>query len=272
MRKRFIILIDFSVYSANLIKYAYSWSQEINAELLLVHQTLVLTPGLSDNESREKIARQANEEALQKLKELAEDIISPTEKVSYSVSESHLQSTLSKLLEDPFENLIFVGLKGTGLLKKIFIGSVALQVIDNTGNIVVAMPKDMVNFSHKTIFVAVTEKHPLNILELNRFLSFIGKDKTTLTFFYLSKPLEKTKRIEKLLRDLTALFAPKFNTTFAIYEGRNSFEDMKEVINNKVDQLLVVQKGSRLLSDLLFRKFLINELVYNGQTPLIVLP
>lgn len=36
--------------------------------------------------------------------------------------------------------------------------------------------------------------------------------------------------------------------------------------------MLVVQKGSRLLTDQLFRQFLINELVYEGQTPLIVLP
>lgn len=53
-----------------------------------------------------------------------------------------------------------------------------------------------------------------------------------------------------------------------IYEGSN----IKDVINSKVDELLVVQKGSRLFSDHLFRKFMINELVYEGQTPMIVLP
>lgn len=60
--------------------------------------------------------------------------------VSYSVSESHIQVSLLNLLAEPFENLIFVGLKGSGLLKKIFLGSFAIQVIDNTNNIVVAMP------------------------------------------------------------------------------------------------------------------------------------
>jgi len=76
----------------------------------------------------------------------------------------------------------------------------------------------------------------------------------------------------KNLRELCAMFVDRFNTDFAIYEGNNPFEDIKKVINNKIDELLIVQKGSRLLTDQLFRRFLINELVYEGQTPMIVLP
>ncbi|MEO8961492.1 MAG: hypothetical protein ABI325_06410, partial [Ginsengibacter sp.] len=152
------------------------------------------------------------------------------------------------------------------------LGSVAIEIIDNINNIVVAMPEEISNFSHDKIFVAVTEKHPLNILALNNFFSFLDKQATTITFFYLAKPNETTIEIEKQLRDLSKLFADRFTTTFAIYEGNNSFEEIRKVINNKIDELLIVQKGSRLLTDQLFRKFLINELVYEGQTPLIVLP
>lgn len=272
MKKRFIILIDFSEYSSNLIKYACAWSKQANAELLLVHQSIVLAPALTDNESRQQIAQHTNDEALQKLKELAKELIPPTIKVSYNVSERNLQLTLPKLVEEPYDNLIFTGIKGTGLLKKLFLGSVALQVIDNTKNIIVAMPKEITCFSHEKIYVAVTEKHPLNILELNKFLNFIDSNNTSITFFYLAKPNEKTKAIEKHLKELTEMFSNRYNTSSTIYEGNNPFSDIKKVINNKIDELLIVQKGSRLLTDQLFRRFLINELVYEGQTPLIVLP
>lgn len=272
MKKRFIILIDFSEYSGNLIRYACDWGKQANAELLLVHQTIVLVPALTDNDSRQQIAQHTNDEALHELKNLAKELIPSTVKVSFSVSESLLQITLPELLEEPFDNLIFVGIKGTGLLKKIFLGSVALEVIDSTKNIIVAMPKEITTYSHKNIFVAVTEKHPLNLLELNKFLNFIDSENTSITFFYLAKPNEKTKNIEKYLTDLTIFFADRFNANFAVYEGSNTFTDIKEIINNKIDEILIVQKGSRLLTDQLFRKFLINELVYEGQTPLIVLP
>ena len=271
MTKRFILLIDFSEYSGNLIKYACDWSKQVDAEILLLHQTIAIAPALTDNEGRRQIAEHANYEALQKLKLLAKELIPNTFKVSYSVSESNMQLMLSELLAEPFENLIFVGLKGTGLLKKIFLGSVALQVINNTNNTVIAMPKEIDTFSHKKIFVAVAEKHPFNILELNNFLKFIDKQNTNITFFHLAKPNEKTVGIEKQLRGLSEMFSDRYNTDFTIYEGNNPFGDVKKVINNKVDEILIVKKGSRFLTDQFFRKLLINTLIYEGQTPLVVL-
>ncbi|HET7117819.1 MAG TPA: universal stress protein, partial [Hanamia sp.] len=259
MKKRFIILIDFSEYSGNLLRYAYDWSLQINAELLLVHQSIVVVPAFAGSEAKVRTTKETNDETLHKLKELANSILPSLDKASYSVSENQLQFTLPKLLAEPFEHLIFVGLKGTALIKKIFLGSVAIQVIDNTNNIVVAMPEEISKFSHEKIFVAVTERHPLNILQLNNFLNFLDEGTTSITFFNLVQPNEKTKEIEKHLNDLSKLFAERYKTTFAIYQGNNSFEEIKKVINNKINELLIVQKGSRLLTDQLFRKFLINE-------------
>lgn len=272
MKKRFILLIDFSEYSGNLIKYACDWSKQANAEILLLHQTFVLAPALADNDTKQQIAQYTNNEALIKLKALAKTLIPSTVKVSYFVSENPLQFTLTNLLAESFENLLFVGVKGTGLLKKIFLGSIALQVIDNTKNIIVAMPKEIDTFSHEKIFVAVSKRNILNILELNNLLKFIDSKNTNITFFYLAKPMEKTFFIEKQLRKLSEMFADRYNTDFAIYEGQNPFDDITKVINNKIDEILIVQKGSRLLTDKLFRRFLINNLVYEGQTPLIILP
>ena len=272
MKKRFIVLIDFSAHSENLIKYAYDWSKQTNAELLLVHETAVLAPVLIDNRSRAEIAQQINAEALEKLKGLTNKILPYGLKVSYDVSENRLQTTIEKYLEEAFDNLILVGLKGTGLLKKIFIGSVANQVIDKTNNIVVAMPKEISRFSHEKIFVAITEKHPLNTPKLAHFLNFFDKENTSLCFFHLAKPNEKNKPMENQLKELSKLFEDKFNTSYEIYDGSSSFSDIKKVINNKIDEILIVQKGSRHLTDQLFRKFLINELVFEGQTPLVVLP
>jgi hypothetical protein len=245
MKNRFIVLIDFSEYSDNLIRYVYDWSVHADAELLLVHRTAVITPAHTDIEVREQIKRQTNAEGLRKLKALAKDIIPPTARVSYIVSERQLRFTLNSLLSEPFNNLIFTGISGTGLLKKVFLGSTAIRVINNTKNIVVTMPKEIAVYSHEKIFVAVTEQHPLNLLELNKFLNFIDRENTSITFFYLAAPNEKTNAIEKQLKNLTSTFANKFNTSFAIYKGSNPFEDIKKVINSKIDEILIVQKGSR---------------------------
>ncbi|RPD98708.1 universal stress protein [Aureibaculum marinum] len=272
MRKRFILLVDFSEYSTNLIKYAYDWSKEANATILLHHQTTAFLPAFADNEAKQELTQHANNDALQKLQLLVKKLIPNTVEISYSVSEIDFYHTLPNLLAEPYENLIFVGLKGTGLLKKIFLGSVALEIIRNTDNIIVAMPKEIDTYSHEKIYIAVSQNKPLNILELKKFFKFIDNRNTNITFFYLAKPNENTIAINKQLHDLSEMFSENFNTNYTVYKGDNPLEDMKNVINNNIEELLIVQKGSRLLTDQLFRNFLINELVFTGQTPLVVLP
>lgn len=272
MKNRFILLIDFSEYSSNLIKYACDWSKQLDTELVLVHQLIVPAPALTDNKSRQLIAIHAFEEALQKLRSLAKEHIPPTINVSFNVSEVNLLITISRLLQEPYYNLIFTGVKGTGLLKKLFLGSIATEVINNTKNCIVALPKEIYRFSHEKIYIAATDKYPLNTIELNNFLSLINRKNTMLTFFYLAKPNENIEGVETLLKSLSEMYSDNYKTTYSIYKGNNPFNDIKKVINNKIDEILIVQKGSRLLTDNLFRRFIINELVYEGQTPLVILP
>lgn len=272
MKKRLILLVDLSKHSIDLVKYAAGWSQEMDAEILIIHQTLVLAPALTDGGAKQQIAEHVNAEATKKLRAIASDHIPPKINVSFLVSENNLKQLLDYALKQPFEHLVYVGVQQTDLLKKIFIGSTALQIINNTSNAVVAIPKGIDSFSHKQIFVAVTKNARFNVLELNNFLKFIDSTDTNITFFHLAKSNEETTGIEKKLKDLTELFADRYQTDYAIYQGKQPFEDIKKVINNKIDELLVVQKGSRLWTDQFFRRFLINTLIYEGQTPLVVLP
>lgn len=272
MEKRFIVLVDFSKYSQNLLQYAYDWSRQVNAGLVLAHQTAVVAPALANSSSWEQIVQVANREATRKLQELVAENLPPMLNISYVVSENLFHLTLPALLAEPFENLLFVGLKGSGLLKKIFIGSVAVQLIESADNLVVAIPKDIRHFSQEKIFVAVNKKQSLNIVELNNFLRLIDENQSSINFFYLARPNEKLSSVEKQLAGITRLFSEKYHTSYTIYEGANSFANIKKVINNKIDELLVVQRTSPLLTDQLLRKFVINELVHEGQTPLVVLP
>ena len=111
MKQRFIILIDFSENSGNLLKYAYNWSLQTNAELLLVNQSIVVIPAFAESQTKESATWQTNKEASRKLEELANSVLPSLDSVSYSVSENQLQSTLPEHIEESFEHLIFVGLK-----------------------------------------------------------------------------------------------------------------------------------------------------------------
>ncbi|MEO9004901.1 MAG: universal stress protein, partial [Ginsengibacter sp.] len=126
MKQRFIILIDFSENSGNLLKYAYNWSLQKNAELLLVNQSIVVIPAFAESQTKKSATWQTNKEASRKLEELANSVLPSLDSVSYSVSENQLQFTLPEHLEESFEHLIFVGLKRDRTTQKILFGSVAI--------------------------------------------------------------------------------------------------------------------------------------------------
>lgn len=272
MQKRFILLIDFSEYSSNLIRYAASWAEQINAELVLVHQAQVVVPSMADLAVREQILAQTKSDTLFQLQKLATPLINNSLSVEFRICLHSMDKCLDGLLAVPSDQLVFVGLKGTGALRKLFIGSVALNVIENSDKPVVAIPKEISHFSHERIFVAVSDKHRINVLALHHLLSFIHPDNTKVTFFSMTEEDEVSPETEQQLMELVRHFSTSYSADYKIFTGANVFEDIKTIINNRVEELLVVQKGSRYLSDQLFRRFLINELAYEGQTPMVVLP
>jgi hypothetical protein len=133
------------------------------------------------------------------------------------------------------------------------------------------LPKDVEKFLIKKIFVLVREEYILNAAELNNVLEVMTGD-FEITFVTLLKKSDSKPLMEKKLNNLVKLFGEKYNAKTKIFEAEDCNEIINKLIKNKKHDLLVVQKGSRGLKDKLFRKYLVNELIYEGQIPLIVLP
>jgi hypothetical protein len=274
MEKRSIVLVDFSESSDYIIKQAYEWSITFGASLLLVNQTVVITPVFTEENDKREIVRNQINESLKRLKKYASEILPETSLVSFLITDLDLPKILKELTANPnFDNLIFMGLKGTPVIKKITLGSKIIQVINTINHPLVALPISNLHFVPKKIFIGVSQVQSLNILALNHFLNFIKSEITQITFFYWGSPSEITTEIEIELKELQSLFENQYPTFYTIFKTNHSKTDLKNIINNSlVDEILILQKGSRLLTDHLFRNFLINDLVYEGQTPLVVLP
>jgi uncharacterized protein (DUF488 family) len=74
------------------------------------------------------------------------------------------------------------------------------------------------------------------------------------------------------LKELFELYSDKYDSLYELYQGDESLPSLKNIIMAKHNEFIIVQRGSRMFVDQVFRKFLINELVYEGHTPLIILP
>jgi len=272
MKKRFIALIDLSPHSEHLLRFAYDWSKRVGAEMLLVHEAAALVPLMTPYETKIELIDIANREARHKLKGLSDAILPRGNRVKLHISEKSLVITIRKLLEEPFDNLVFIGIKRTGLVKKILIGSQAVKVINDIDNLIVAVPEKASCCTPDAIHVAVHKNYPLNIFELNKFLRFIFKDIKRIKFFSVITPEDDRAATEKYLKELIELYSDKYDASYEQYTGLNTLKELKKILLEKGNEFIVVQRGARILLDQIFRKFLINELVYEGNTPLIILP
>ena len=159
MKNRLVVLIDFSPHTRELINFVYDWSQRIDAEIVMVHSTIVVYPTMSPTETKNELIQIANEDALNKLHMHTESIVPGDTPIHYFVSAEPLLHMVHKLLAEPYNNLLFLGLKETDLLKKVVIGSQAIKIIDNVDNLIVAMPKNAECCSREVIHVAVRKQY-----------------------------------------------------------------------------------------------------------------
>jgi len=273
MKTRLIVLIDFS--TENLFEFAGLWSEILKADLLLVHQVPGLIPSLADGQSRALIIEQKKKDGLSKLKALANDHFPQLQGVKFHVSEQPLQTTLLSVTSqtNSFYNLILVGLKKRGFLQQLIFGSTTSRLIDEINLPFIAVPANGEAFIPDKLIMAVSYHYPLN---LNAYEAFIHAIEDTIQIsevISVVTPNDNERDSERYLKSLTAEMQKRVPTTYKLFIGEEPFKEIKSyALYGQQNSLLVVQKGSRTLSDQFFRKFLINDLVHDGSMPLVVIP
>lgn len=266
-KNRIILLIDFSKYTDILCKTALSFVDILNADVVLVHQVSAATPGMASIDSREKIVESAKQEAFYKLTLLSDNFDSS--RVGIRVSEKNILTILEDLADEEYFDWVFAGVKGTGILRKLFIGSTTINVIDNTHLLTVAIPlKEEVAIPRKLI-MAVNYKYPFHHQQLHDVLKSLTGTLEQVEFVTVVKD-EHQAPYKAYLDEVLDMFK-EYKPSSKTFESDDAFSEIRDYIRGQKDTYLVVQQGSRTFADTLFRKFMINELVFAGSIPLIVL-
>ncbi|MCM4159259.1 universal stress protein [Antarcticibacterium flavum] len=267
-RNRIIILVDFSEYSENLIEFGFSLSKKLNGKLVFVHQVAGVVPALADEGSRNEILKAEISDAHIHLRDLLKERIQDENAIH--ISPKPILSILKELSNELYFDWVLTGLKTTGVLKRLFIGSTPLSIIDESNHLTLAVPiKTPVAIPQK-LLVGVTPKFPMNREQFQVVLTSLTGHIKQIEFFTVLKDDEDEDKAKVYLQKLQKEF-DTLKSEFSIYKGDNALDLLKKQVHLTMDSFLVLQQGSRTLNDKLFRKFMINEVVYGAQTPLIVL-
>ncbi|HMP99942.1 MAG TPA: universal stress protein [Cyclobacteriaceae bacterium] len=272
MLNRLIVLIDFSEATHSIIALAAKWSNLLQAEVLLLHQVPGLAPVLTEQEVKNQIIENEIKEAQDKLKHLAEDAFADDTIFYTQASAKNLTESLSALVEKSHRNLILLGLKETGLMKKIFFGSVATKIIEDVNNTCVAVPAHASNLEPESLSIAVHHKFPLNQTALNQLLEIFSGCIKEIEFISLIKSPDEEAETKQYLKQLAEEYHKKIQTSYHLFKGADVGAELKNYMQHKPKSILVLQKGTRKLNDNLLRRFTVHDLVHDGSMPLIIMP
>jgi nucleotide-binding universal stress UspA family protein len=263
---RIIVLVDFSKNSENLLEFAFRHAQIIGAEMIFVHQLLVAAPAMTDQQTRDELTKFEMQEAELKMAALIKGRIYDPR--SFHISNSPILAILETIKSPVFFDWVVVGLKGTNVLKRLFIGSTTLEIVEKSNFLTIAVPIQNPIPAPNKLMVGVNQKFPLNKAQFSPMLASLENQIHEVEFFSILKEDEDEVYTRDYLEELSLEYK-SYNSRTMLYQGNDALEALKNHVVK--DTFLVLQQGSRTLEDQLFRKFMINELVYNGQIPLIVI-
>ncbi|SHN12551.1 hypothetical protein SAMN04488057_10794 [Cyclobacterium lianum] len=268
--KRLIALLDFSEYSVPLIQMAYQWKVHYGMKLVFVNRVPGMIPTVADKTTRKQLISFEKEEAKKNFLDLLDKTNLNHSDDIFLAIDKPLVPFLKTYLEP--NDVLFLGLKGTGPLKKFLIGSTATNIINQLNHLFVGIPKTINRSIPEKLVVACHPKYPVNEIALKRLLASIGDHLEEVEWLTIISDQSEEEESQSYLQKLSGNFTGSWTHRLNIYMGKDAVKEIKSTYGHQKEIFIVLQKGSRNLNDQLFRKLFINDLIHDGNTPLIILP
>jgi len=267
-RNRIIAMIDFSEGSENIVEFTFKLAYEINAKLVFVHQIEGMVPALADHSTLNHIYQLETKEATEKLKNLTKYRLHDNE--SLIASPKPIHAILDDLKSNHYTDWVIGGLKKNSIIKQIIFGSTLVKVLEYTDLITLTIPLDKQILIPESLFIAVTNKYPLNELQLNTILSGLKSSLKKVSFFTILQENDDYENEKIYLAELQKKYEA-YNPTATILKSNNLLIESNKLVQNSENSFIVLQEGSRTLIDEILRKYQTNEIIHTGNIPLIIL-
>jgi nucleotide-binding universal stress UspA family protein len=273
MQDTIFVPIDFSAFTDQQLRLAKEWAFWLSSDLWIVHQMEDAIPSLASNTIRLQIHYENKRAISQEWFKLQTEIFDQNEKVNFDPISQDLIQYLAEKTQNSSENLIIMGLKGKGKLEQIFLGSKVTEVVEKLNQIIIAVPKMGHEVIPKKLIISVHPKYPFNLEILNKLIVKIEGMVEELVLISFAEENDNILDLENYLDEFKSKISSAglqvFTKILAGDKFNNTALDQFEATENSY---LILQKGGRTFRDKLFRKFMINELVYRASIPLIILP
>lgn len=269
---KILLPTDFSKLSKVAVRYAAELALKINAEIVLLNVVFINTPPRAQAalktqqiiDAMIENARQDFEHLIIEIKEEVGDKIN----ISYKIQAGYpVENIVETFVKHNNIDLIIMGTKGAGGLKRVLIGSNAAAVISNSSIPVITVPEHA-RFNNVKHIVYASDLLDIN-KEIGLLIQFANFFNSSIHLLHIVPPDSKDEIDKiKIKNDLVSKYNyPKINVHISVND------DVKEAIDEYIAEvkadLLAMFTHKLSFFEKLFGKSVTREMAFHSWIPLL---
>ncbi|MFK7923628.1 MAG: universal stress protein [Bacteroidia bacterium] len=266
---------DFSAPANNALRFVLPFAKKLQARIILMHAYTVPTPIMdAPFYAWEEEFKRQEALVLQQLESIKETILKdhPELVITSITSMGFPVPSILIAAEKHGTDWIVMGTKGASGLKKVFLGSVAAQVIGRSKVPVLAIPEtEELPEIHRIVYATNYELSEIEALRRITRLAERYDAEVLIAHVFVedgSPPVERWESFEAVVR--AQIPYPKLSFKFVPhYELK---EALAELLNYTGAEILAMCPQKRSLLDRLFHPSKTKAMAYQTRTPLLAIP
>lgn len=268
---------DFSETAENAFRFALHLTKKTGGQLTLIHVYELPELGRSlQNTSREvfemmeKESRRNFQNAVEKMREIADDNGFTSVDFNQIMAEGHPVSRITALAKKESFDVIVMGTKGATGLKEVFLGSVASGVIDASPCKVLSIPLEASHKDDVKKLAYMTNYKDEEVVSFNDVLDFSKELNAGLCGVHFEKDSSHVSASE--MEDWKKKLRGDNQLDFHVITGEDIESSLVDFYHSNQVDIIAIQPRKRNFFSAIFSRSLSKNIAQHLQIPLLTLP
>jgi nucleotide-binding universal stress UspA family protein len=266
--KRILVPTDFSYNAEKALEYALHLGIHFSAEVYILHAWELPHQKSAMFVSTQELLKEKSENNLREIKEMIE-LRFPELKIKTISMMAETVSAIKSLAKKLGIDFIIMGTKGASGLKKIFMGSVTTDVIDDAPCAVMAIPADAEFKNIKKIGFA-TDLSSYKMEDIIKSIPLAQKFNSSIIITHVSaEEKEERSQFEEFIKCVKNISEYE-NISYSISKGNNVVKNLMNFIETENIDILILTRRKREFYESIFHTSISKEIAFSAKTPLII--
>lgn len=265
---KILVPTDFSPNANLALEHAIKVANQFKGVVHVLHAYQIETR-TGSFVSIENIIQEDREKDIANLVEKMKPLLKAGTQLEGHVKKGSSVDSIIKKAQKIDADMIIMGTTGAGGMKKIFLGSTASNVINETSIPVLAIPMDIHSFNLAKITLALDTKNIENLSVLEPLVKLAKAFKSSLMLVTILDPIQTDMGVDPIVEDFFKKEEVSYN--YHAITAPDVIVGIQEFVVREKSDLLCVLHRARGLFEGLFDQSVAKQIAFDSTVPLLVL-